>query len=120
MKHSIQQASVLLALANLLNAQALPDSEARLIAWRAYGNFVTDLLTAGQPLTPGKDFVYVNPPNLAAVRGGSPCPQSVTNFDLFGVADGLQTISEPLMDPNGPSYIDNLYTYISRFDSCIS
>lgn len=110
MKYSNQKSYVLLALATFSFAQDLPDSEARLIAWRAYGKFVSDLLTAGQPLNPGKDFVYVNPPNLAAVRGGSPCPQSVTNFDLFSVADCLQTIGEPLMDPNGPSYVDNLYT----------
>ncbi|KAL2060853.1 hypothetical protein VTL71DRAFT_8905 [Oculimacula yallundae] len=108
--------TILLAIFTTINAQALSDAEARLIAWRAYGNFVTDMLTAGQPLVPGKDFIYVNPPNQAAVRGGTPCPQSVTNFDLFSVADGLQTTGEPLMDPNGPSYVDNLYTYLETVD----
>ncbi|KAG4429228.1 hypothetical protein IFR05_015289 [Cadophora sp. M221] len=113
---NLHQAAILLATVNAINAQALPDAEARLIAWRAYGSFVSDMLTAGQPLVPGKDFIYVNPPNQAAVRGGSPCPQSVTNFDLFSLADGLQTVSEPLMDPNGPSYVDNLYSYLETVD----
>jgi hypothetical protein len=46
----------------------------------------------------------------------TPCPDSVTNFDLFNLANGLQNISEPLMDINGPSYIDNLYTYLQSVD----
>ncbi|KAH9205364.1 hypothetical protein DL95DRAFT_491630 [Leptodontidium sp. 2 PMI_412] len=116
---NLRQSAILLAIVNTINAQALPDAEARLIAWRAYGNFVTEMLTAGQPIVPGKDFIYVNPPNQAAVRGGSPCPQSVTNFDLFSLADGLQTVSEPLMDPNGPSYVDNLYSYVQTADSAL-
>ncbi|CZT01099.1 hypothetical protein WAI453_009523 [Rhynchosporium graminicola] len=116
MKSSIQQAAILLVIVNNINGQTLPDSEARLIAWKAYGNFVTDMLTAGQPLQLGKDFVYVNPPNQAAVRGGTPCPQSVTNFDLFSVADNMQNTGEPLMDPNGPSYVDNLYNYLETVD----
>ncbi|KAH7312843.1 hypothetical protein BKA65DRAFT_467072 [Rhexocercosporidium sp. MPI-PUGE-AT-0058] len=111
---NLHQSSILLAIFNLTNGQALPDAEARLIAWRAYGNFVTDMLTAGQPIVPGKDSIYVNPPNQAAVRGGSPCPQSVTNFDLFSLADGLQTAGEPLMDPNGASYHDPLLTAYNR------
>lgn len=102
--------TILLPLIQTIHAQFLPEADARLLAWRAYGNFVSQSLTAGVPLTLGKDFVYVTPPNLAAVRGGTPCPESVTNYDLFGLADGLQNISEPLLDPQGPSYIDNLYT----------
>ncbi|CZR62182.1 uncharacterized protein PAC_12079 [Phialocephala subalpina] len=70
------------------------------------------MLTAGVPLTPGKDFIYVTPPNSAAVRGGTPCPDSVHNFDLLSIADGLQNISEPLMIPQGESYINQLYTYL--------
>jgi hypothetical protein len=101
---------LLLPLIQAIHAQFLSEADARLLAWRAYGNFVSQSLTAGVPLTLGKDFIYVTPPNLAAVRGGTPCPESVTNYDLFGLADGLQNISEPLLDPQGPSYIDNLYT----------
>lgn len=92
-----------------INAQFVKESEARLVAWRAYGDFVGQLLTAGQPITKGRDFVYVTPPNLAAIRGGTPVPESVTNFDLFSFADGLQKQSEPLLDPQGASYIDALY-----------
>ena len=101
---------LLFSLIQAINAQFLSEADARLLAWRAYGNFVSQSLTAGVPLSLGKDFIYVTPPNLAAVRGGTPCPESVTNYDLFGLADGLQNISEPLLDPQGPSYIDNLYT----------
>ena len=109
MRISTQKLLHLLPLLQVLDAQFVPESEARLVAWRAYGNFVGSLLTAGQPLTKGRDFVYVTPPNLAAVRGGTPVPESVTNYDLYYLADGLQNQSEPLLDPQGPSYINALY-----------
>ena len=105
----IQNLLILLPLIKGLSAQFVKESEARLVAWRAYADFVSQLLTAGQPLMKGKDFIYVTPPNLAAVRGGTPVPESVTNFDLFSLADGLQFLNEPLLDPQGPSYIDALY-----------
>ena len=107
-----QNLFILLSLTTGLEAQFVKESEARLVAWRAYGDFVGQLLTAGQPITKGRDFVYVTPPNLAAVRGGTPVPESVTNYDLFPLADGLQKQSEPLLDPQGASYIDALYAYV--------
>lgn len=109
MVSAMKKLILLLPLIKGLEAQFVPESEARLTAWRAYGDLVAQLLTAGVPLTKGKDFVYVTPPNMAAVRGGTPVPESVTNFDLFGFADGLQNQSEPLLDPQGPSYIQALY-----------
>ena len=110
MKRNYQILTLLLSVIRTLEAAVvLPDAEARLIAWRAYGDFVRDQLTAGVPLTEGTDFIYVTPPNLAAIRGGTPCPASVTNFDLFDVVDSLQNISVPLLDNNGASYVDNLY-----------
>jgi hypothetical protein len=104
--------TILLLLIKELKAQFVPESEARLVAWRAYGDVVSQLLTAGQPIVKGRDLVYVTPPNLAAVRGGTPVPESVTNFDLFSLANALQNQSEPLLDPQGPSYIDALYAYV--------
>ena len=101
--------AILLFLCKELQAQFVPESEARLAAWRAYSDFVSQPLTAGQPIVKGRDLVYVTPPNLAAVRGGTPVPESLTNFDLFSLADELQNQSEPSLDPNGPSYIDALY-----------
>ena len=86
----------------------LSSNDATLLAWRAYGKFVTDYLTAGQGLIKGKDYVYVTPPSSSAVRGGSPVPFAVQNFDLFTFADALQKPNEPLLNPAGPSYIQNL------------
>lgn len=106
---SINHFLVFSTLSKPLLAQFVPESEARLVAWRAYGDFISQMLTAGQPLVKGRDLIFVTPPNLAAVRGGTPVPESVTNFDLFQLADGLQSQSEPLLDPLGPSYIDALY-----------
>jgi hypothetical protein len=85
MKHFIHTVPLVTLFIKSFHAQNLPDSEARLIAWCAYGTFVSDLLTTGVPLKPGTDFTH---PNQAAVRGGTPCPESVTNFDLFSIADG--------------------------------
>lgn len=63
-------------------------------------------MLAGQPLTQGKDFVFVLPPTSAAVRGGTPCPEAVTNNDLFLLADPLQ--SGPMLDNSGPGYNQGL------------
>lgn len=93
-------------LATLVPAQILSDAQARLAAWRVYGTFIEDMLTAGVLLTPGKDFIYVLPPNVAAVRGGTPCPQAVTNAELFSLANSMQNIAEPLMNVQGSSYVD--------------
>ncbi|EPE31455.1 hypothetical protein GLAREA_12758 [Glarea lozoyensis ATCC 20868] len=112
MKSNSPNLLVLLSFLTSLEAQFIPEADARLLAWRAYGTFVQQQLTAGVPLSPGKDFIYVTPPNLAAVRGGTPCPDSVTNFDLFSLADGLQNVNEPLLDNAGASYVDSLYTYL--------
>jgi hypothetical protein len=53
-------------------------------------------------------YIYVTPPSLSAIRGGSPVPFAVQNFDLFQFADSLQNINEPLLNPAGPSYVQNL------------
>lgn len=109
MKSSIQKLVLLIPFIECLDAQFIPESEARLIAWRAYGDFVKTSLTASVPLVPGKDYLFITPPNMAAIRGGTPVPDAVTNFDLYPFADGLQNIDEPLYNPQGPTYSGALY-----------
>jgi hypothetical protein len=100
---NIQRFFVFLPLIKGLQAQTLLSYEdAQGIAWRSYGSFVTQFMTGGQPIRPGIDYVFVNPPTTAAVRGGTPCPEAVTNNDLFSFADALQ--SGPLLDTSGPGY----------------
>lgn len=63
-------------------ATAVNSDEASLIAWKAYGDLIKTYITGNQPITPGQDFIYVTPPTSNFVRGGTPCPESVTNFEL--------------------------------------
>lgn len=63
-------------------AIAVESDEASLIAWKAYGDLIKTYITGNQPITPGQDFIYVTPPTSNFVRGGTPCPESVTNFEL--------------------------------------
>jgi len=105
---SLQYLSLLASLIKIGNSQALDATSATLLAWRTYGEFVQQYLTAGAPLTPGVDFIYVTPPSLSSIRGGSPVPYAVQNFDLFTFADSLQNKTVPLLNPIGPSYVQNL------------
>ena len=86
----------------------LPFEEASLLAWRAYGTFVQQTMTAGVPLTKGKDFVFVTPPSTVAIRGGTVVPEAVTNNELYPFADSLQAIDNPIYDLAGVSYIQAL------------
>lgn len=114
MSLNILRLIALLPLIKGLEAQFLSEPEARLQAWRAYGSFVQQSITAGVALTPGKDMVYITPPNFATVRGGTPCPDEITNYELFSLVDRLQNGSEPLLDLTGPSYAEALLTYVDR------
>jgi len=69
------------ALAFATTAVAITSDEANLIAWKAYGDAIGKFITAGQPLSPGQDFIYVAPPTSNFVRGGTPVPGSITNFE---------------------------------------
>jgi len=102
--HSLLRLIPLISIA----AGQLSSNDATLLAWRAYGNFVTDYLTAGLGLVRGTDYVYVTPPSSSAVRGGSPVPFAVQNYDLFQFADALQKPNEPLLNPQGSSYVKGL------------
>ncbi|KAF2271443.1 uncharacterized protein EI97DRAFT_270258 [Westerdykella ornata] len=91
---------------------AVNSEEASLIAWKAYGDLIKNYITANQPLTPGTDFIYVTPLTSTFVRGGTPCPESVTNFELYQFADRLQNSASPLLDTTGPLYAQTLETYL--------
>jgi hypothetical protein len=108
MKNFIHSLFHLTALVSSARGGYISANDATLLAWRAYGDFVADYLTAGVGLKQGTDYVYVTPPSLSAIRGGSPVPFAVQNFDLFDFADSLQKGNEPLLNPDGPSYVQNL------------
>jgi hypothetical protein len=88
----------------------ITSEDASLIAWRGYGSLISQYLTANTPVTKGTDFIYVTPPTSNFVRGGTPCPESVTNFELHSVVDPLQSVESPLLGTDGPSYIQTLET----------
>ncbi|ORY05263.1 hypothetical protein BCR34DRAFT_46230 [Clohesyomyces aquaticus] len=94
------------------SAFAITSDEASLIAWKAYGQMMSQFITANNPLQQGTDFVYVTPPTSNFVRGGTPCPESVTNAELFNVVDPLQNSSSPLLGTDGPSYVQTLESYL--------
>ncbi|KAF2007466.1 hypothetical protein P154DRAFT_119796 [Amniculicola lignicola CBS 123094] len=93
-------------------ALAVTSEEASLIAWKAYGDLIRQYITSNAPLTPGVDFIYVTPPTSQFVRGGTPVPESVTNFELFGAVDPLQNVNSPLLGTTGASYVQSLETYL--------
>ncbi|KAF2747647.1 hypothetical protein M011DRAFT_477265 [Sporormia fimetaria CBS 119925] len=93
-------------------ALAVDNEEASLVAWKAYGDIIKSFLTGGQPITKGQDFIYIAPPTSVFVRGGTVCPESVTNFELYNVADRLQNSSSPLLGTTGPLYHQALESYL--------
>ncbi|KAF2419764.1 hypothetical protein EJ08DRAFT_653994 [Tothia fuscella] len=111
MKLSFVQLVSLLPFLHLAFADISAD-EASKIAYRAYGDFVVQGLTAGVPLKQGSDYVYVLPPTSAGVRAGTVVPEAVTNWDLLSLANTMQTPNEPLYQTTGASYIQDLKTYL--------
>jgi hypothetical protein len=91
-------------------AQPLSYNDATLIAWNAYGNIIRQYITAGQALKASADYIFVMPPTIASIRGGSPCPEAVTNHELFDCADSLQMPGEPLINLDGRSYFNGMET----------
>jgi hypothetical protein len=98
MKLQLQTIASLALLSNRAIAQLLSSNTANLIAWKSYGDIVKDIFTARQPLEIGTDHLFITPPTTVFIRGGSPCPEAVTNFDLFDCADSLQKPGDPLLD----------------------
>jgi len=100
------------ALAFATTAVAITSDEANLIAWKAYGDAIGKFITAGQPLAPGQDFIYVAPPTSNFVRGGTPVPGSITNFETFNFVNPLQDVESPQLGTDGPSYTQTLENYL--------
>ena len=97
--------------ANSANAFNEPQnlSEAELLVWRAYAHHVQRMLLADNRPVFGQDYVFVLPPTQHCVRGGRPCPDTVTNYQVFDVADSLQEPDSPLfMIQSAGSYVDML------------
>src|SRR3982074_1349676 len=101
MNLQLQHLISLAILANSALDQFLSYEDATLLAWNSYGNVIRQYIVAGQTLKRGVYVLFVTPPTTASIRAGSPCPEAVTNHELFAFADSLQTIGEPLMDPYG-------------------
>jgi hypothetical protein len=68
------------------------------------------LFTARQLLETGVDYPFVTPPSTVAMRGGSPCPEAVTNFYLYDCADSLQKPGDALLDLLSRSYFNSMET----------
>ncbi|KAF2271100.1 hypothetical protein CC78DRAFT_506634 [Lojkania enalia] len=85
-------------------ALAITSEEASLIAWKAYGKLIQQYITANAPITQGTDFIYVVPPTSQFIRGGTPCPESVTNFELYEVAQYFNQSFQSWVADNDPQY----------------
>jgi hypothetical protein len=86
MKLQLHTLAYLTLLSNPALAQLLSANTAQLIAWKSYGEIIRQLFTAGQSLEAGVDYLFATPPSAVAIRGGSPCPEAVTTFDLCEIA----------------------------------
>ena len=110
MKLPLRNLALLAILFSPVFPQLLSTNTAQLIAWKTYGEIIRQLFTAGQSLETGVDYMFVAPPTSVSIRGGSPCPEAVTNFDLFDCADSLQKPGNPLLDFLGRSYFNGMET----------
>jgi len=108
MKLQLHTLAYLTPLSNPALAQLLSANTAQLIAWKSYGEIIRQLFTAGQSLETGVDYLFTTPPSAVAIRGGSPCPEAVTTFDLYDCADSLQKPGDPLLDLLGRSYFNSM------------
>jgi hypothetical protein len=100
---------VLLSFPFTLQVFALMDpADVSVVAWRSYAQYIKDFMTAGQALIPGKYFLFVTPPTKYGLRCGNPVPDAVTNWDIFGRVDSLQSGDSPVSEIIGPSYVDHL------------
>ncbi|KAI3574022.1 hypothetical protein IWW34DRAFT_885007 [Fusarium oxysporum f. sp. albedinis] len=90
-------------------------AEADALIWRAYGEMVKNFFLAGSNgLQEGLDYIYVCPPTEHGIRGGSPIPDAVTNFNISTFADSLQRADSPLFMPGAElSYFESLKVYLN-------
>jgi hypothetical protein len=110
MKLQLQNLASLAILFKPASAQLISYNDATLIAWNAYSNIIRQWVTAGQPLKPGVDYIFVTPPTASSIRGGSPCPEAVTNHELSDCTDSLQKLGELLINLDGRSYVNGMET----------
>lgn len=89
----------------------IPDGDATF--WRAYGQFVRNLLLGPNTPAPGIDYLYVLAPTEFGLRGGRPIPDAVTNFNVTNFANSLQTIDSPLFTTLGLGYFESLEQYLN-------
>jgi hypothetical protein len=108
MKLQLQNLASLAILFNPASAQLISYNDATLIACNAYSNITRQRMTAGQPLKPRVDYIFVTPPTTASIRGGSPCPEAVTNHELSDCADSLQKPGELLIKLDDRSYFNSM------------
>jgi hypothetical protein len=95
-------------LSTALQVFALIDqADVSLVSWRIYAQYIKDFMTAGQALVPGKYFLFVIPPTEYGLRCGNPVPNAVTNWDIFGRVDSLQSGDSLLFETTGPSHVDH-------------
>lgn len=81
--------------------------------WRAYGQFVRNLLLGPNTPAPGIDFLYPLAPTEFGLRGGRPIPDAVTNFNVTNFANSLQTTDSPLFTTLGLGYFESLEQYLN-------
>jgi hypothetical protein len=93
------------ALGLLAQAEAFTQQDPAAMAWRAYGDFVATFLVGQNPLGP-KDRLYINPPTLGGIAGGSPVSDARTNEEVFNVADGLLGADDPFYRKTEMSYVN--------------
>jgi hypothetical protein len=89
----------------LAQAGAFTQQDPAAMAWRAYGDFVATFLVGHSPLGP-KDRLYISPPTLGGISGGSPVSDARTNDEVFSVADGLLGGDEPFYRRTEMSYVN--------------
>jgi hypothetical protein len=95
----------------VLGGDWIDPAEAAAMAWRAYGDFVTYFLTGDA--APGGTRVYVTPITLQGVAAGDPVPAANTNWEIYSIADALQTVDDPYQRTGGKSYIASLDEWVS-------
>ena len=99
---------LLTPLLGAVSAQDMSQSDASLLAYQAFGRWVSIYLTAGQSLRKDEDFIFVTPLTEYGIPGGAPVPQSITNYQLWQRVDALQSPDNPLYIAGGARYVPSL------------
>ncbi|KAI9771081.1 MAG: hypothetical protein M1840_002432 [Geoglossum simile] len=89
----------------------IPDGDTTI--WRAYGQFVKNIILGPNKPTEGLDYLYVLTPTEYGLRGGRPIPDSVTNWNVNNFANSLQRTDSPLFSTAGLGYFESLEDYLN-------